>query len=113
MGLERDLELLRAISEGAGGVADNPETFEDSSFVVGDSPATLDINAALGRNATRGYIICDGAGNILVQFSTNGTDFGDSHTVKSTETLKFDKISIDSIKITHSGTDSAYRSSFV
>ena len=34
-------------------VADTPETFEDTSFVTGDSPATLDINAALGRNATQ------------------------------------------------------------
>lgn len=27
---------------------DTPETFEDTSFVSGDSPVTLDCNAALG-----------------------------------------------------------------
>ena len=103
---ERDLEGITVSTV-------PPETFEDSSFESGDSPVTLDANAALGRNATSGYIICDGAGNISVQFSNNGTSFGDSHTVKSNEVLRFDRVSVDSVKITHNGTDSAYRSSFV
>jgi len=89
-------------------VADNPESFEDTSFVTGDSPVTLDLNTALGRNATKGYIINDGAGNFTVAFSTNGTDFGDVITIKENEKITFSKISVDSLKITWIA-DSAYR----
>ena len=93
-------------------VADNPEFFEDTSFVTGDSPVTLDLNTALGRNATEGYIINDGDGNFTVAFSTNGTDFGDAITMKKNEIIDFKDISVDSLKITHV-TDSAYRISCI
>ena len=97
---------------GLSSVADTPETFEDTSFVTGDSPATLDCNAALGRNATTGYIINDGAGSFTVSFSTDGAVFGDEHTVKANEKLKFERMSVDSIRITWVS-DSAYRASVV
>ena len=89
-------------------VADTPESWEDTSFVTGDSPVTLDINAALGRNATQGTIINDGDGNFTIAFSTNGTDFGDEITLKKDDILNFDKISVDSLRITWVA-DSAYR----
>ncbi len=89
-------------------VADTPEFFEDTSFVTGDSPATLDINTVLGRNATRGYIINDGAGNFTVAFSTDGSAFGDTITMKANEVMEFNDISVDSIRITWV-VDSAYR----
>ncbi len=94
-------------------VFDTPEAFKDTSFVAGDSPATIDINAALGRNATEGYIINDGAGDFDVAFSIDGTTFGDNNTMKKNEIIYFDDISVDSLKITHSGTDSAYRVSAI
>ena len=90
-------------------VSDTPEIFEDTSFVAGDSPADLDINAALGRNATEGYIINDGTGDFTVAFSIDGNTFGDAIRLKNGETLEFSNISVDSLRITHSGTDSAYR----
>lgn len=90
-------------------VVDTPETFKDTSFVSGDSPVTLDINTALGRNATRFAVHCDGTGNIDVQLSTDGAVFGDTHTMKNGEVWTLDNISVDSIKITHTGTDSSYR----
>ena len=89
-------------------VEDTPEFFEDTSFVTGDSPVTLDINAALGRNATQGSIINDGLGNFTVAFSTNGSAFGDAITMKKNEVLNFNSISVDSLKITWVA-DSAYR----
>lgn len=94
------------------GLADTPEFFEDTSFVTGDSPVTLDLNAALGRNATKGYIINDGAGNFTVAFSTDGAVFGDAITMKKNEVLNFDKISVDSFRITWIA-DSAYRVSAI
>jgi len=93
-------------------VVDTPEFFEDTSFVTGDSPATLDINTALGRNATEGYIVNDGAGNFTVAFSTDGSAFGDAITMKANEVLKFENISVDSIRITWIA-DSAYRLSAI
>ena len=87
---------------------DTPEFFEDTSFVTGDSPATLDINAALGRNAREGYIINDGVGDFTVSFSADGSTFGDAITMKATETINFGHMDVDSIKITWVA-DSAYR----
>ena len=93
-------------------VADNPEYFEDTNFVTGDSPATLDFNSALGRNSTNGYIINDGAGNFTVSFSTDGVGFGDDITVKKNEILKWENLSVDSLRVTWVA-DSAYRAAGV
>lgn len=87
---------------------DTPQTFEDTSFVVGDSPATLDANAALGRDATEFTVLNDGAGNFTVSVSSDGVAFGDEHTVQNGETYSIDRIQVDSIRITHVA-DSSYR----
>lgn len=89
-------------------VVDTPEYFEDTSFVTGDSPVTLDINTALGRNATTLLIINDGPGNFTYQLSTDGSAFGDAITMKSGEFKEYEGVSIDSIRITWVS-DSAYR----
>ncbi len=93
-------------------IADTPEFFEDTSFVTGDSPATLDVNTALGRNATKGYIVNDGAGDFTVAFSIDGSAFGDAITMKKNEILNFGNISVDSLKITWVA-DSSYRVSVI
>jgi secreted trypsin-like serine protease len=83
-------------------------TFEDASFVTGDSPATHDVNAALGRNAHDGYLVNDGAGNLTYQISNDGTNYGGAHTLKKDETVKLTGLDISKIKITWSA-DTAYR----
>lgn len=82
---------------------------EDSSFVAGDSPATLDVIGTLKRPAIGGHIKCDGTGSILVTISEDGTNYGQTITIKSTEQFDLFGLSIRKIKITHSGTDSSYR----
>ncbi len=90
-------------------VDDNtPKTFEDTSFISGDSPASLDCNAVLGRNATQFSIQNDGVGNFTVSISLDGSLFGDEKTVKNGEVYAIDGLSIDTIRITHVA-DSAYR----
>jgi hypothetical protein len=89
-------------------VVDTPEFFEDTSFVTGDSPVTLDLNTALSRNATSVDVINDGAGNFTVAFSTDGASFGDEITVKYPERLSLKNVSIDSVRITWVS-NSAYR----
>lgn len=75
-------------------------TFEDASFVSGDSPATHDVNAALGRNGHDGYIVNDGDGNLTYQISNDGITYGGAHTLKKDETVKLEGLDIDSIKMT-------------
>lgn len=89
-------------------IYDTPESFEDTSFVTGDSPATLDINAALGRNASEVSITNDGAGNFTFAVSNNGASFGDEITMKAGETYNLSGVSVDTIRITWVA-DSAYR----
>ncbi len=93
-------------------ITDNPEPFEDTNFVVGDSPVLLDVVVALGRTGTRGYIINDGPGDFTVSFSFDGAIFGGEHTLKSGEILLFKNNTTDTIRITHV-TDSAYRVSVI
>ncbi len=86
-----------------------PGIFEDSSFVVGESPATLDVNAKLGRNATEFAVQNDGPGDFTVSLkNTSGGAFGDEKTVKAGETYGLDSITVDSLRITHVA-DSGYR----
>ena len=86
----------------------NPVVFIDTSFVVGDSPATLNANAQLSRNATQFSVQNDGTGNFTVSTSGDGAIFGDEKTVKNGEVYEFDDLSVHSIRITHV-TDSSYR----
>ena len=84
------------------------KTYEDDNFVTGDSPATHDFSTDKGRNAQRGYIICDGAGNIQVDISNDGVAYHDKFTMKSGETVSLDGLDINKIRITWV-TNSAYR----
>lgn len=90
------------------GINDTPVFFEDTNFVSGDSPVTLDLNDALTRNAINGTIINDGPGDFTVAFSENGEDFGDEIRMETQEQIDFEGISVDRLKITWVA-DSAYR----
>lgn len=83
-------------------------SYEDTNFVAGDSPAVHDVNTDLGRNSHTGYIICDGGGDITIEFSNDGSTYGGSHTLKQDETMNLDLIDIDRIRITWVA-NSAYR----
>lgn len=91
---------------------DQPKTVyfssEDSSFVTGDSPVTLDVRATLGRNSVDGYIVNDGAGNFTVTLSEDGTNYGQNITMKEGEVLSLKSMSINKVKITWVS-DSSYR----
>jgi len=92
----------------------NYKSYEDTSFVVGDSPVVLDVFTDLARTnpAYNGEITCDGAGSILVAVSADGTVYGDNMTVKSGEKLVITSLTDKKVRITHSGTDSSYRARF-
>lgn len=86
----------------------NSVSYEDTSFVTGDSPAILAINVDLKRNGHDGYIINDGVGNIKVEISNDGTIYGGIHTIKQDEVLELNGIVINKIRLTWV-TDSSYR----
>lgn len=83
-------------------------SYEDTSFVVGDSPVVLDVNTDLTRNGRDGYIVNDGDGNFTVEVSNDGATYGGIHTLKKDEVLQMTGLNIDSIRITWVS-NSAYR----
>jgi len=85
------------------------KAYEDSSFVAGDSPVVHDFNTDLGKNGREGYIVCDGTGNILVEIANKSFAYGDQFTMKENDILNFQGLEISKVRLTHSGTDSAYR----
>jgi len=84
------------------------KSYEDT-VTAGNSPITIDFNADSGRNAKDGWINCDGEGDLTVAFSRDGITFGDAWTMKKGENTGLRNFDIDSLRITHSGIDSAYR----
>lgn len=90
------------------GISGRTYTYEDTSFVTGDSPIVLDVNTDLGRNGVDGYIINDGAGDFTVEFSDDGASYGSIHTIKKGEVMDLKFLDVDSIRITWIA-DSAYR----
>jgi hypothetical protein len=85
------------------------KTYEETDFTSAKSPATHDFNNDTGRYAVDGYIICDGPGNIQVDYSRNGVTYSDKWTMKEEEQVDLLRLDIDKIRITHTGEDSAYR----
>ena len=81
---------------------------EDANFVAGDSPKIIDVTTEISSN--NGFLCLknDGPGDILLSLSLDGTTYGDDIRIKSTE-YKQCGLPIKKIKITHTGTDSAYR----
>ena len=86
---------------------------EDLDFQAGDSPVVLDIEGSLGVPLLDGKIVAKSTsgsvGNILVEFSFDGTTYGDQFTSFYLETFPLVGFKIKKIRITHTGTDSGYR----
>jgi hypothetical protein len=84
------------------------KTYENSSFTAGDSPAVHDFYDDTNRWAIDGWITCDGAGDIQVDYTRDGITYGDKFTMKSGETVDLLRLDIKKIRVTRVA-DSAYR----
>lgn len=84
------------------------QTYKDTSFQVTDSPATLDINTDLGKNATQVFVWNDGSKEFSLEMSADGSTWSDLHTMRPLEKLELRDVIVDSIRITWSG-DTGYR----
>jgi hypothetical protein len=82
-------------------------TDEDTNFQAGDSPKTITVYSS----TLHPYPVCegDGTGNIEVAISQDGTNYGNTFTMKTGEVVTLGGSRVGLIKITHTGTDSAYR----
>ena len=86
------------------------QPYEDASFVSGDSPVTLIPNTDLGVRAGDGYIVCDGPGTIQVEISSlDGVAFDPPFQLKEGDRISLKGGMAHTIRLTHLGTDSAYR----
>ena len=83
-------------------------SYEDTSFVTGDSPIVLDVNSDISRNGRDGYIVNDGDGNFTVEISDDGTNYGGVHTMKKDEVMQLKGADVDKIRISWIA-DSSYR----
>jgi len=90
---------------------ENWVTDEDTSFEAGDSPKVITVYSSTMHPypVSEGYIVCDGTGNIEVAISQDGTNYGGTFTMKAGEVVTLGGSRVALIKITHTGTDSAYR----
>lgn len=84
-------------------------SYEDPSFVTGETGRVLNVNADLGRNASRGYFANDGSGDIKIKIAEgDGTVLGPTITIKPDDTFPFEGMDIDNIELTWVA-DTAYR----
>ena len=88
-------------------------TQEDNSFQSADSPVEIDVfdklTAGKSYRTAEGYITCDGPGSVQIEIAETPDEYGDALTLKSGESLSLSKSRVALIKLTHLGTDSAYR----
>lgn len=84
------------------------KTYEDTSFVTGDSPVTIDLLTDLARYGRSLLVTNDGPGNILVAVSNDGATYSDNRTVQASETFALDGLRLDSVQLTWVA-NSAYR----
>jgi hypothetical protein len=82
---------------------------EDTSFVTGESPYAIDFDSEIGKPASNGYVINDGAGNFTIAFKKkNGGDYGDEITMKSGEIFDLKGKDVAQLRITWVA-DSSFR----
>jgi len=86
------------------------KAYEDTSFVTGESPRTIEIRDDLGNKPGQaGWFINDGAGNIQVEIQNNEqSGFSDAFTTQSGEMFSLNGLNIRRIRITWVS-DSSYR----
>lgn len=71
-------------------------SYEDTSFVTGDSPVSIDILTDLGRASKSGFVKNDGNGDMQISFNE-----GDNITLKTGDpAFSFDGIEVSTITIT-------------
>ena len=100
-----DVEYRKRVATYADG---STVSYEDTSFVTGDSPIVLDVFTDLGRRGHEGQVINDGSGDIKVEVSYDGINYGGLHTLHEGDELVLENLSFKKIRLTWVS-NSAYR----
>ena len=80
----------------------------EATLTAGVSPLVIDFNADAGRNSVDGWITVD-TNSLTVEFSRDGLTYGDPWTMNTGENTHLLNFDIDSLRLTHLGSDAAYR----
>ena len=97
-GATRVMESVRALNR----------SYEGSLTAI-TSPVLIEFNSDQGWNSIQGWINNDGAGDISVAFSRDGTTFGDNWTMKQGELSNLKGLDIHTLRITRITADANYR----
>jgi len=89
----------------------------EGTVTAGNSPVTIDFRGDQGWNSIQGWVTCDGQiqpdgstiGDIQLEFSRDGTVYGDKWTLRPGENTSVQGFDIAVIRIYHTGDDSDYR----
>jgi len=79
----------------------NTVSYEDATFSSSDSPAVLNVESDLGRIGTNGYFINDGPGDIKVEVSYDGINYGGQHTLRGGDQLSLKDLKIRKMRLTY------------
>lgn len=84
------------------------QSSRDDNFIASNDPALFDLNSLLGKNGTEFVVTNEGGGDIDVSYSSDGSIFNTPFRVSCNR--KFGDLSgdIHTVKIEHTGIDSAY-----
>ena len=86
----------------------NTAAYEDETFDSADDQTVLSVEVDLGRRAHSGYFVNDGPGDIQLEMSYNGTDYGGLHELRGGDQLDLDGLNISKVRLTYVD-PSAYR----
>lgn len=85
------------------------KSYENADFTQANDQAVIDFNTDTGgKIGHRGWLIVDGPGDIQIEISADGTNYGGIHTIKAAERISLDGMSIRKIRLTWIS-DSGYR----
>lgn len=108
-GIDAQVDEFHNLHVKQGQINASNKVYENASFASGDSPETCNFYGDTGRVSSSGYIVCDGTGDIQVDVSRDGLIYDEAWTMKENEVLDLSHVRVNKIRITHLGTDSAYR----
>lgn len=81
-------------------IAGNVVVYEDTNFTSADSPAILDVFNDLGRIATTGHLHNTSLGDLQVEVSFDGVNYGGIYTLSGGQVINFDNETIKKVRIT-------------
>ncbi len=81
-------------------IAGNVVVYEDTNFTFADSPAVLDVFTDLGRISVTGHVHNIGPGDLQIEVSFDGTNYGGIYTLSGGELINLENETIKKVRLT-------------